>query len=82
MRKIIVFNHLPVDDVVWAPGRQDEDLRGGFQFGGWGAPYAAGSNVEKARSGPADFANAIRQKKADAYVHCLGDEGLARRCTS
>lgn len=24
-----------------APGRPDEDLRGGFEHGGWAAPYAA-----------------------------------------
>lgn len=41
MRKIIVFTNLSLDGVMQAPGRQDEDLRGGFQFGGWGAPFAA-----------------------------------------
>jgi dihydrofolate reductase len=28
-----------------APGRLDEDRRGGFEYGGWGAPYAAMSSV-------------------------------------
>ena len=45
MRKIIVFTNLTLDGVMQAPGRQDEDLRGGFQHGGWGAPYAAMSTV-------------------------------------
>jgi len=41
MRKIIVFTNLTLDGVMQAPGRPDEDLRGGFSHGGWAAPYAA-----------------------------------------
>jgi dihydrofolate reductase len=41
MRKVIVFNNLSLDGVMQAPGRADEDKRGGFTHGGWGAPYAA-----------------------------------------
>jgi dihydrofolate reductase len=41
MRKIIVFTNLTLDGVMQAPGRPDEDLRDGFKYGGWGAPYAA-----------------------------------------
>ncbi len=41
MRKIIVFTNLTLDGVMQAPGRPDEDLRGDFKYGGWGAPYAA-----------------------------------------
>ena len=44
-RKVIVFTNLSLDGVMQAPGRPDEDLRGGFQYGGWGAPYAAMSSV-------------------------------------
>ena len=40
MSKIIVFENLSLDGVMQAPGRPDEDLRGGFQHGGWGIPYA------------------------------------------
>src|SRR5512143_3262740 len=40
MSKIVLFEHLSLDGVMQAPGRSDEDLRGGFQHGGWGAtPY-------------------------------------------
>lgn len=35
MRKVIVFNHLTLDGVMQAPGRPDEDRRGGFKHGGW-----------------------------------------------
>lgn len=40
MSKIIVFNSVTLDGVMQAPGRPDEDRRGGFTHGGWGAQYA------------------------------------------
>ncbi len=40
MRKIVVFISLTLDGVIQAPGRPDEDRRGGFEYGGWGLPYA------------------------------------------
>lgn len=40
MRRIIVFNNVTLDGVMQAPGRPDEDTRGGFQRGGWGAQFA------------------------------------------
>src|SRR4030067_398880 len=40
MRKVVVFNSVTLDGVMQAPGRADEDLRGGFRHGGWAAPYA------------------------------------------
>src|SRR4029078_6589966 len=39
MRKIIVTNNLTLDGVMQAPGRPDEDTRGGFKHGGWALPY-------------------------------------------
>jgi dihydrofolate reductase len=41
MSKVIVFTNLSLDGVMQAPGRPDEDRRGGFEYGGWAAPYAA-----------------------------------------
>lgn len=35
MRTITVLNHLSLDGVMQAPGRPDEDPRGGFAHGGW-----------------------------------------------
>jgi dihydrofolate reductase len=35
MAKVIVFNHVTLDGVMQAPGRADEDARGGFERGGW-----------------------------------------------
>jgi dihydrofolate reductase len=40
MSKIIVFNNVTLDGVMQAPGRPDEDTRGGFKYGGWALPYA------------------------------------------
>ncbi|MGH9823507.1 MAG: dihydrofolate reductase family protein [Blastocatellia bacterium] len=39
MRKLTVNMSVTLDGVIQAPGRPDEDLRGGFQHGGWAKPY-------------------------------------------
>jgi dihydrofolate reductase len=40
MRRLIAFMSLTLDGVMQAPGRADEDERGGFAHGGWAIPYA------------------------------------------
>ena len=39
MRKIIVLSFITLDGVMQAPGGPDEDKSGGFEYGGWAAPY-------------------------------------------
>lgn len=38
MGKVVVFEHVTLDGVMQAPGRPDEDRRGGFAHGGWARP--------------------------------------------
>jgi dihydrofolate reductase len=40
MSKVVVFTSVTLDGVTQAPGRHDEDLRDGFELGGWAVPYA------------------------------------------
>ena len=39
MRTLVVNLSLTLDGVLQAPGRPDEDPRGGFEHGGWALPY-------------------------------------------
>jgi dihydrofolate reductase len=39
MRKLIVSEFVTLDGVMQAPGGKDEDLDGGFEYGGWTSPY-------------------------------------------
>lgn len=39
MRKIIVLSMITMDGVLQAPGAPEEDTSGGFEYGGWSAPY-------------------------------------------
>ena len=36
--KVVAVEHLTLDGVMQAPGRPDEDRRGGFEHGGWAQP--------------------------------------------
>lgn len=39
MRQIILQEFITLDGVMQAPGGPEEDTSGGFQYGGWTAPY-------------------------------------------
>ncbi len=41
MRTLVVVENLSLDGVMQAPGREDEDERGGFAFGGWASRMLA-----------------------------------------
>jgi dihydrofolate reductase len=38
MGNVVMINHVTLDGVMQAPGRPDEDLRDGFEHGGWAVP--------------------------------------------
>ena len=40
MRRITAIENVTLDGVMQAPGRPDEDTRGGFAHGGWAGGYA------------------------------------------
>lgn len=42
MSRVVVINHLTLDGVMQAPGRREEDTRGGFAQGGWAGPSVDG----------------------------------------
>ena len=37
--RVVVYEFMSLDGVVQAPGGPDEDRDGGFDHGGWSAPY-------------------------------------------
>jgi dihydrofolate reductase len=47
MRKVVVMNSVTLDGVMQAPGRPDEDTRGGFAHGGWAVPRGDDAMVAK-----------------------------------
>lgn len=51
MGRIVVTNNLTLDGVMQAPGRPDEDRRGGFEHGGWAGPYNDAVMAEKMAEG-------------------------------
>ena len=58
MARIIVFNSITLDGVMQAPGRPDEDTRGGFEHGGWAGPYfdpAIADEVSERQPGSGSF---------------------------
>lgn len=47
MSRLVVVCSLTLDGVMQAPARPDEDLRGGFEHGGWAVPYGDAVMAER-----------------------------------
>jgi dihydrofolate reductase len=52
---IVVNMNLTLDGVMQAPGRPDEDRRGGFEHGGWALPYFDAVSAGAAAEGMANM---------------------------
>lgn len=59
MSKVVVNMSLTLDGVIQAPGRPDEDTRGGFQYGGWALPYFDPIMFSNAGEGMAKMPNLL-----------------------
>ncbi|MGB3328258.1 MAG: dihydrofolate reductase family protein [Thermomicrobiales bacterium] len=57
MRRITAIENVTLDGVMQAPGRPDEDTRGGFAHGGWAGPYNDAVGMEEASRGMAASAS-------------------------
>lgn len=53
MTTITAFQSVTIDGVMQAPGRTDEDTRGGFEHGGWAQGYQDQVSMEFAAEGMA-----------------------------
>jgi dihydrofolate reductase len=51
MRRLAVVEFLTLDGVMQGFGGPDEDREGGFEYGGWGAPYATEEIGQRAGEG-------------------------------
>jgi dihydrofolate reductase len=59
VRKVVVNNSVTLDGVMQAPGRPDEDTRGGFEHGGWAQPYFDSVMADVAAEGMAKGADML-----------------------
>jgi hypothetical protein len=91
MRKVVAAVFVSLDGVMQAPGGPEEDLSGGFKFGGWTAPYwddATGAEIGEEFSTPSPFCSAAgptasqlgNQVRRDAFArHPLVEEQQVAR---
>ncbi|PJJ63285.1 hypothetical protein [Compostimonas suwonensis] len=49
MRELVVVENVSLDGVMLAPGRRDEDTRGGFDRGGGASALAEAALIRSAR---------------------------------
>ncbi|WP_159537599.1 dihydrofolate reductase family protein [Aeromicrobium sp. 9AM] len=74
MRKLVAIEFLSVDGVMQGLGSYDEDREGGFEHGGWGAPYAEAIHATVGSSGADDtsaylFGRKTYEKMAAFWPH-------------
>jgi len=72
--KLVVTMSLSLDGVMQAPGRPDEDVRGGFDRGGWAVPYNDATMAQTmgqgmARTGAMLFGRRTFEDLYDSWAH-------------
>jgi dihydrofolate reductase len=83
MRTITVSNSVTLDGVMQAPGRPDEDRRGGFEHGGWANPYfdplmIESAGVEMGRGAEMLFGRRTYADFASVWPHMPDDNPFTR----
>jgi dihydrofolate reductase len=84
MGRLRIVESLTLDGVMQAPGRPDEDTRGGFEHGGWATPYVddvmgramgeqmgVGGSILLGRRTYEDFAEVWPNREGDPYSEAL-----------
>jgi dihydrofolate reductase len=84
MRSLVAIEFLTVDGVMQGLGSSEEDTRGGFAHGGWGAPYADAIHETVATNGPNRtetylFGRRTYEKMAAFWPHQPDDNAMARQ---
>jgi len=82
MRKLVIIEFLTVDGVMQGLGSPDEDRDGGFEHGGWGAPFgeSVGRSVGAGGFGGTGaylFGRRTYEKMADFWPHQGDDNPIA-----
>src|SRR5687768_1288091 len=63
MRKVTALISRSLDGVMQAPGRADEDTRGGFAHGGWALPYNDPDMMEEMGKGMAEAGPLLSRRR-------------------
>ena len=82
MRRLAVIEFVTLDGVMQGLGSPDEDREGGFEYGGWGAPYGDEVLGKKAGEGLAAttaylFGRRTYEKMAAHWPHQPDDDPIA-----
>jgi dihydrofolate reductase len=74
VRRLVVTSSVTLDGVMQAPGMPEEDVRGGFDRGGWAAPYNDAAMAQKmgegmAQTGAMLFGRRTYERFFESWAH-------------